>query len=145
MGGVPEVLNAFGEKGPGGSWRRVIASLRWKNGTQALTEACNMMPAGFPFTAELYAQAGKNALEYAFRAPVNIGLNEPGKAEFLKYLNGSVHRLPTDPDAQRRAFRNQIRAFADGVRTGTNALPPEESLRVMALVHRIKAELERNS
>ncbi len=145
MGGVPEVLSAFGEKGREGSWRRVVASLRWENGTRALTEACNCMPAGYPFTAELWAQAGQTALEYSFRAPVNIGLDVPARADLLLYENGSVQRLQVRPDAQRQAFRNETAAFLESVRTGIPALPPEESLAVMGLVHRIRAELEKNA
>ena len=138
----PKVLATHGRKGAEGSWRRISASLALANGGFADLEACNCMPAGYPFTASFHAAWDQAALDYTFRAPVNIGLDVPAETSFLLYENDQARALPVDDDAQAQAFRSEISAFLNGVRTGRNPLPPEETLTTMTALHQIQTLLD---
>lgn len=142
LGTDAEVVSVSGSRGGGGSWRRVTAALRWTDGTGAVIEASSQMPAGYPFTAAFHAQYADAALDYRFRTAVNIGIGAKAETDFLLYENGGVSALAVDADAQANAFRAQIAAFAEGVRTGVCPLPMEETRRVMQVIHRVKALLE---
>ena len=137
-----EVVSAHGNRGKGNSWRRVSAMLRFKNGTSAFVEASNQMPAGYPFTAALHAQYHDAAIDYRFRTAVNIGLEAKAETEFLLYDQGKVTALDPHGDAQAKAFRDEIDAFVKSVRSGVPALPIEESVAVMRVIHNVKALLE---
>ena len=142
LGTDAEVISADGSRGEGGSWRRVSAALRFANGTHAFVQAGNQMPSGYPFTAELHAQYRGAAIDYRFRTAVNIGLDAKAETEFLLYDQGRVTALSPHEDAQAQAFRDEIAAFVKGVRSGVSALPIEESIAVMRVIHRVKALLE---
>ncbi|MBR5287881.1 MAG: Gfo/Idh/MocA family oxidoreductase [Clostridia bacterium] len=137
-----EVVSVSGSRGGGGSWRRVSAALRFKNGTSAFVEASNQMPSGYPFTAALHVQYPDAAIDYRFRTAVNIGLEASAETEFLLYDGGGVSALPLDGDAQARAFRDEIDAFVRSVRDGVPALPLEESIAVMRVICQIEKRLE---
>ena len=138
----PKVLAAQGWLGGEGSWRHVCAELSLPDGGWAELEACNCMPAGYPFTAAFQAVWDQAALEYTFRAPVNIGLDVPAEARFLLYEGGRAQVLPVRDDAQVCAFRAEISALIDGIQHGTQPLPPEDTLRSMETLFRIRELLE---
>lgn len=142
LGTDVKVTQANGSRGGGDSWRRVAASLRFGCGVNASLEACNQMPAGYPFTAALHAQYAQAAIDYRFRTAVNIGLEAKAETEFLLYEDGQVRALALHDDAQAEAFRAEIAAFVGSVHSGIPALPIEESIAVMRVVHRIEALLE---
>lgn len=142
FGADAEVVSAAGSRGEGDSWRRLSASLRFRNGTTAFVEASNQMPKGYPFTASLHAQYPNAAIDYRFRTAVNIGLEAKADTEFLLYDQGEVSALPLHADAQAQAFRDEVAAFVKSVRSGVCALPIEESVAVMRVIHKVKALLE---
>lgn len=142
---APVLMSANGAKGEEGSWRRVNVSLRFPHGPFVQLEACNMMPAGFPFTVSFRAEYPRSALSYSFRTAVNIGLNAESESSLLRFEEGAVFALPVHPDAQAQAFKNEISAFVKGAADGVSPIPPEQSLRVMRLVHEIKNALEQGS
>jgi len=142
FGTDPEVVAANGSRGSGGSWRRVAASLRFPSGVFATVEACNQMPEGYPFTAAFHAQYSRSALDYRFRTAVNIGLDARAETEFLLYDQGRIQALTPHEDAQAQAFRAEIAAFIKSVQSGVCALPIDESVRVMRVIHRVKDMLE---
>ena len=142
LGTDAEVVSVSGSRGEGDSWRRVSAALRFKNGTSAFVEASNQMPEGYPFTAALHAQYPKTAIDYRFRTAVNIGLEAKAETEFLLYDQGKVSALELHDDTQAQAFRDEIAAFVKAVRTGVCALPLEESVAVMRVIHKVKSMLE---
>jgi predicted dehydrogenase len=144
MSANPVSVSAQGFRGAEGSWRQISSTLRWQNGVVAQLEACNQMPAGYPFTASFRAEYENACLEYRFRAPVNIQKNAATTAEFLCYRDGAVHSLPLAENAQETAFRNEIRAFISGVRRGESPLSVQESVAVMSVIHLIKASLEQS-
>lgn len=138
-----EVVAANGSRGPQGSWRRIDAMLRWKDGCHARVEACNMMPEGYPFTAAFHAEYPEACVDYSFRAPINIQRGAPTKTELIVYKDGQVFAPELTPDAQSAAFREEIDAFIRGVQAGVSPLPAKESIGVMQVIHGIKALLER--
>lgn len=137
-----EVVAANGSRGGGDSWRRVTASLRFPGGVYATVEACNQMPEGYPFTAAFHAQYPHAALDYRFRTAVNIGLDAKAETEFLLYDRGGIQSFKPEADAQAQAFRAEIAAFIRSVQTGVCALPIEESVRVMRVIHCVKDMME---
>ena len=138
----PAVLAANGSRGPEGSWRRISVSLKWDGGPYGQIDACNCMPAGYPFTAGFRAEYAQAALEYAFQVPLNIGANVPAETRLTLFENGGVEALPTADDAQSRAFSREIAAFIAGAARGVSALPAAETVDTMRLVHEIKAILD---
>jgi len=141
MGTDVQVDAANGDRGEGGSWRRVTAALRWPCGTCATVEASNMMPAGYPFTAALHVQYRNAAIDYSFRTAVNIERNAKANTELILY-DGGAKALPLSPNAQEEAFKAQLSAFVRGARAGISPLPAGESVRVMQIVARVEQMLE---
>ena len=142
MGAVPRVLSANGHRGREGSWRRISAALDWGQGTYAQLEACNCMPAGYPFTAGFHMEYEDSALDYSFRAPVNIEKGAPASTEFRLFENGQIRDLPAAADAQSRAFDAEIDAFVRSAAAGRADSPVRDNLDVMALIHAIRGMLE---
>ena len=142
MESVPHILSANGHRGKEGSWRRISVSLAWDNGTFAQLEACNCMPAGYPFTASFHMEYENSALDYSFRAPVNIQKDAPTHSELLLFENGNVRSLPVENNAQSIAFNEEIAAFVRYADSGRSENIIEGNLNVMALIHQIKTILE---
>ena len=142
LGTDAQVVSVSGSRGGGGSWRRVTASLQWPSGESAVVEASSQMPEGYPFTAAFHAQYADAALDYRFRTAVNIERGAKAETEFLLYENGGVSALEPSQNAQEKAFKAQLAAFVDGVKTGISPLPVEETVAVMQVIHRVKAMLE---
>ena len=142
MESIPNVLSANGHRGKEGSWRRISVSLAWDNGTFAQLEACNCMPGGYPFTAGFHMEYENSALDYSFRAPVNIQKDAPTRAELLLFENGAVHALPVEANAQSMAFDAETAAFVRSAVSGCPESPVQDNLNVMALIHRIRTILE---
>lgn len=142
MGYEPALESALGYRGEGGSWRSLCVTLRWPDGTGARIEASNRMPPSFPFTAAFRADYPSACLDYQFHAPVNIQRDAKTDASFRLFENGEVQALPITPNAQSEAFCQEIAAFVNGIPTGQSPLPVADTLRVMALVHRVKERLE---
>ena len=142
MGSVPGILCANGHRGREGSWRRVSVTLGWEQGSFAQLEACNCMPAGYPFTAGFHMEYEHSALDYSFRAPLNIQKGVPAAAELRLFEHGTVRDLPVSPDAQSRAFDAEIAAFVRCAATGRAEHPVRDNLNVMALIHDILGKLE---
>lgn len=142
FGYAPEIRAASGMMGPEGSWRSLCVMLAWPGGAAAKIEASNLMPAGFPFTAAFRADWQKACLSYTFRAPVNIQKDAKTQTEFLLFENGDVRPLPFPEGAQTEAFNREIAAFVRGAQSGVNPLPPEDTLAVMAVIHRVKNMLD---
>lgn len=141
MGTDAQIVHANGSRGSGGSWRRVSATLKLKNGAVAEIEACSQMPAAYPFTAEFCAQYPSAAIDYRFRTAVNIERGAKADTFFLLYDGGSVRALPLSENAQEKAFRAEIAAFVRGAKTGVSPLPAQESIAVMRIIHEIRAML----
>ena len=140
--GVPELVSANGNRGPEGSWRRVNVSLRLPSGPFIQLEACNRMPAGFPFTVGFRAEYPEAALDYRFQTATNIGLEAKADSAFFRYERGEIIPLETPADAQTQAFRAEIAAFAQGCAEGRSPIPPEETLQVMERLHEMEKALE---
>ena len=138
----PDIRAASGIMGSEGSWRSLCAMLTWPNGVTAKIEASNLMPAGYPFTASFRADWRKACLSYTFRAPVNIQKDAKTQTEFLLFENGAVQPLSFPDGAQTKAFVQEIAAFVQGVQSGVNPLPAEDTLAVMEIVHRVKDMLD---
>ena len=136
------VAAASGCRGKGDSWRQVSAMLRFENGACAQIEACNQMPAGYPFTAEFSAQYEDAAIDYRFCTAVNIERGAKANTTFLLYDKGTVSPLPQEKNAQEAAFIAQVDAFVRGIKNGISPLPVEESIDVMRVIHAIKEKLE---
>lgn len=49
--GPPQKLKSVGNKSRSGGWEQVTTVMRFADGAVCCTEACNMMPVGYPFTA----------------------------------------------------------------------------------------------
>ena len=141
MGSPPRVLAANGHRGKEGSWRRVSVTLGWPGGTYAQLEACNCMPAGYPFTAGFHMEYEDSALDYTFRAPVNIQKGAPARTGFLLFEHGTVRALPVADDAQSRAFHEEIAAFVRSAVSGAPESPVQDNLHVMALIHQVRTML----
>jgi len=142
MGTDAEVIYANGSRGGGGSWRRVSAVLRFKNGAHAEIEACSQMPPGYPFTADFVAQYPEAAIDFRFRTAVNIAPGAKLETAFTLYDEGGAHPQPLSENAQGAAFDAELAAFVRGAESGVSPLPVEESAAVMQIVHRIKNMLE---
>ena len=142
MGTDAQVLCANGSRGGGGSWRRVSAVLRFPNGAVAEIEACNQMPAGYPFIAEFCAQYPDAAIDYRFRTAVNIEREAKAETTFLLYEGGEVHAMPLEENAQEKAFCAEIAAFVRGVKAGVSPLAVQESVNVMKVLREIQRMLE---
>ena len=142
MGTDAEVVCANGSRGGGGSWRRVSAVLRFKNGTQAEVEACSQMPAGYPFTADFVAQYPEAAIDFRFRTAVNISPGAKLETALTLYDENGAHPLPLSANAQGEAFDAELAAFVRGALGGVSPLPVSESIAVMRVIHRIKDMLE---
>ncbi len=142
MGTDAEVIAASGSRGNGGSWRRVTATFRWKNGCTATVESSSQMPPHYPFTAAFHAQYAESALDYRFCTAVNIQPGAKAETEFLLYDQGEAQLLPLSENAQEKAFKAQVAAFVEGVKSGTSPLPLHESVQVMGIVHRVREMLE---
>lgn len=142
LGTDAQVICANGSRGGGDSWRRVSATLRFPGGTVAEIEACNQMPAGYPFTAEFCAQYPDAAIDYRFRTAVNIERGAKADTTFLLYDEGAVHALPLGESAQEKAFIAQIGAFVQGAKAGISPLPASESVRVMRVIDQVRQMLE---
>lgn len=135
---TPRLLSANGTMGREGSYRRVSVDLDFGGGCFAQIGASNMMPPRYPFTAAFRAEYEKAALSYTFTAPLNIGADEPSRAELILFENGEATRLPTAENAQTAAFHAEISAFCEGAARGVSPVPPDETLRVMRLVGQIE-------
>ncbi len=142
MDDVPQLESVNGHRGSEGSWRRISASFKWDGGTYAHVEACNCLPAGYPFSASFHMEYENSALDYTFRAPLNIQKDAPVQADFLLFGPGGPSRLPTVPDAQSQAFRAEIAAFAQGALTGVSPAPVMDNVRIMRLIQTIRETLE---
>lgn len=142
MGTDAQVLAVNGSRGGGGSWRRVSVMLRFAGGTVAEIEACNQMPAGYPFTAEFCAQYPDAAIDYRFRTAVNIERGAKADTTFLLYDEGGVRALPQSENAQEKAFCAQIAAFVRGAQAGISPLPAQESVDVMRVIDEIRERLQ---
>ena len=145
MGTDAEILSVGGSQGAEGSWRRVCAMLRWPNGCHATVEACNQMPARYPFTASFHAEYPAACVDYRFRTAVNIQLDAKADTEFYLYDQGEITALPLASNAQESAFLAEIAAFVQGVKSGVSPLPAEETLSVMRLIHQVKERLEKEA
>lgn len=145
LGYQPSIESVNGNKGEGGSWRRVCANLVFSGGTHASIEASNMMPAGFPFSAEFRADFPDACLLYRFRAPVNIQKDAITQTEFLMFENGETKVLPFPPLSQSKAFFGEIQSFVEGVQNGVSPLPIEDTYRVMKVIHQVKEKLEQET
>ncbi len=142
MEGVPRILSADGHRGKEGSWRRISVSMAWDHGTYAHLEACNCMPGGYPFTAGFHMEYENSALDYSFRAPVNIQKDAPTRSELLLFDKGNVQSLPVENNAQSIAFNNEIAAFVRYAGSGGSESMIKGNLNVMKLIHQIKTILE---
>ena len=142
LGTDAQVIAVQGSRGRGGSWRRVTAQLCWPGGACAQIEASSQMPKGYPFTVAFHAQYPEAAIDYRFRTAVNLSLDTKPETELLLYDQGCVRELPIAGDSQAQAFCAEVDAFISGVKDGGAALPIEETIAVMDVLHRIKAMLE---
>ena len=73
---------------------------------------------------------------------MNIQLGAKAETEFLLYDQGEAQLLPLSENAQEKAFKAQVAAFVEGVKSSTSPLPIHESVRVMGIVHRVREMLE---
>ena len=142
MGMDVQVLAANGCRGGGGSWRSVSVMLGFAGGAAAQIQASSQMPACYPFTAEFCAQYPQAAIDYRFRTAVNIERGAKADTTFLLYEQGEVHALALSENAQEKAFCAEIASFVQGVKEGVSPLAAQESIRVMRVVHEIRALLE---
>ena len=142
LGYEPTIEIANGTLDKTGAYNRVFVLLHWSSGCYAKLESANQMPVGYPFTATLRADYKESCIQYAFEAPVNIEKDAVTKTNFLLFDKGEVQRLSCCAEAQTKAFNDEIAAFVQGVQTGVNPIPTENTLKVMKLIHQIKTHLE---
>ena len=104
--GMPERISAAGVKSVYGGWEQATTLLHAKDGTVFCSEVCNLMPAGYPFTAQLCAVFERASIDYNSTLEQTVTVYEEGKEPYHP-------QLPAQD-----GYQNEIDYFIDCISTG---------------------------
>ena len=94
--GKPSKLKSVGSKSRQGGWEQVITIMEHEGGIQTCTEACNLMPVSYPFTARFKVLFTDGCIEYDCNAPKSLVVYRPGRQPenpVINDLNGYQNEI----------------------------------------------------
>lgn len=139
--GEIDSVSAIGWQNETGCWNHVSASLIFKNGVRAVSEASNEMIAGYPFSLGLRITGDLGGVEYSLKGGFNIEKCDELKSSYVVYQLDAAPEFPQMPEINEYAA--EIKAFADAIKNGSEIpIPVEESRYVIRVTEAIRDSLE---
>ncbi len=139
--GEVESVYAVGNKNKYGAWDHVMTMMTFKNKSKAFVEASQRMPAGYPFTMSLRAQAIQGTLDFNLIAGENIENIEVGTNQLMYYNHKENSALPFEKGD---AFQNELAYFVNCIdkEEENSIVPLQDVLYTLKLLLAIEASLE---
>ena len=113
--GPPQDVTAAGHKNDLGAYDDIHALVRYGGGVSVGFRSSISMPEGYPFTMGLRVTGDAGAVEFTFRAGINIENRHEAQSDFTLYRDGK----PSVPEVEKvDAYVLEIGHFLDALRAG---------------------------